>query len=556
MRSWCSWSLAHRLSPRVPGAAARFERVRQPAQRALVPRLQRGGGAAVRRHRRAGGGQAVLTRRERDATRTVQLRGAAGCWPGRRWSSMPACIPFTRLALAGAGVDCVGRCCACRWPRWHDALRPRRQPARLPAARRAAGARRACGSGDARVRRCCWRAALAARCCRTRWRRCRTSCRSACRRCSTGCSTAPAPLAGALLGAVARSARGAGRPLAAHARALVRAAQRAAGSRCCCCGRSACCSRRRCRSGSARCWRARCAKSLARRPRAARRASRGRSWLDARPAARRSLSPAAELLAVALGLAGAVPARLQRWRGPGCAACCCALGAAALGFGVDDAVDGAELRARACVGLVHAARRCRRWRSGCALACCAGWAAGAASRPASALVVITAWSRWSRRRRPTRTTRRACTAGSRGASSAFMAWRSGSAGCGRMPRDAVAAAPASAVASWTGAARARGPVSTIRCRMSYYEHHIFFCLNQREQRRGLLRAARPASRRSTTASRASRREGLAGPGRRARQQGRLPRSLRRRAGGGGLSRSRLVHLRRPATTSTRSSSRI
>ena len=43
------------------GALLRQFEVRQPAQRALVPRLQRSHRAAVRCHRRAGGGQAVLS---------------------------------------------------------------------------------------------------------------------------------------------------------------------------------------------------------------------------------------------------------------------------------------------------------------------------------------------------------------------------------------------------------------------------------------------------------------------------------------------------------------
>src|SRR5205814_8564417 len=52
-----------RLPPCLPFAAAQVRAVRQPAQRALVPRVQRSDGAAVRRHRRAGHRQAFLTRR-------------------------------------------------------------------------------------------------------------------------------------------------------------------------------------------------------------------------------------------------------------------------------------------------------------------------------------------------------------------------------------------------------------------------------------------------------------------------------------------------------------
>ncbi len=48
--------------------------------------------------------------------------------------------------------------------------------------------------------------------------------------------------------------------------------------------------------------------------------------------------------------------------------------------------------------------------------------------------------------------------------------------------------------------------------MSYYKHHVFFCLNQRNNGEACCADARRAGSASTTASRASRRAGLAGPG--------------------------------------------
>jgi VanZ family protein/alpha/beta superfamily hydrolase len=129
----------------------------------------------------------------------------------------------------------------------------------------------------------------------------------------------------------------------------------------------------------------------------------------------------------------------------------------------------------------------------------------------------------------------ACRPGSRAASCASMAWRSGWAGCGRTrPWAGCWRAPGRALtcdlarALQPGRSYNRGP-------MSYYKHHIFFCLNQRRQRRGLLRrsmARRPPS--TTARSGQGRRPGR--PGRCARQQGRLPGPLRRRPGGRGLPR--------------------
>ena len=232
-----------------------------------------------------------------------------------------------------------------------------------------------------------------------------------------------------------------------------------------------------------------------------------------------------------------------------------ALARAALGVVGDDLVDGAELRARACAGLAR--RRLTLPALG------RGHGAGAAWRAAEprvaaglGLVVLTAL----------------VALVSQAPADPYFADSLQSWEQGRFIRfhglaqwvgwlwpyaahGLAAGAPARGDATERLGARAAARRLPRIARMSYYEHHIFFCLNERDNGEACCAAARRRRRRSTTASRGSRREGLAGPGRRARQQGRLPRPLRRRAGGGGLPRGRLVHLCRRGTTSTRSSSR-
>ena len=79
--------------------------------------------------------------------------------------------------------------------------------------------------------------------------------------------------------------------------------------------------------------------------------------------------------------------------------------------------------------------------------------------------------------------------------------------------------------------------------MSYYKHHIFFCLNEREN--GEDRCAHDGAQAGFDHCKSRVKAARPGrPGRRARQQGRLPRPLRRRPGGGRLPRRDLVHLRR------------
>jgi AraC family ethanolamine operon transcriptional activator len=77
---------------------------------------------------------------------------------------------------------------------------------------------------------------------------------------------------------------------------------------------------------------------------------------------------------------------------------------------------------------------------------------------------------------------------------------------------------------------------------AYYERHIFFCLNEAQERRGLLRAARRAGRLRPLQV-AGEGRGPVRPGQGAGQQGRLPGPLRGRAGGRGLPGGRLVQLR-------------
>ena len=145
MRSWRSSCWRSAITT-VAGRCCALRAQYQPAQRALAPRLQRDGGAALHRHRRAGRGQAVLPG-PRDAA--CELRGAAGAGCASRSSSMPACIRSRRRAsrrrrcLVDTAAIAVG---AAAQP-----LRLRLERGRLPAARRAAVHRRGAAGLEARM---------------------------------------------------------------------------------------------------------------------------------------------------------------------------------------------------------------------------------------------------------------------------------------------------------------------------------------------------------------------------------------------------------------------
>jgi VanZ family protein len=131
-------------------------------------------------------------------------------------------------------------------------------------------------------------------------------------------------------------------------------------------------------------------------------------WLEAGPPATARLSPAAELLAVALGLLGPCLMTYSMAR-PGLRRIWLAVGATALGFGIT------TLSTALNFGPQHALAWCTSPRE-------SGWWL-------SLQVLV-----WSRRRQPIRISLPACTDGNRDASSAFTAWHSGSVGTGPMRR--------------------------------------------------------------------------------------------------------------------------
>ena len=221
---------------------------------------------------------------------------------------------------------------------------------------------------------------------RLRPRRCRTCsrwdkacCRTACRRCSTGCSTAPARMAGALIGLWLERAGSWGwlqrtgeHWFAQHSRTGACAAVGVAAR--------ACCSQRRLRLGWGRCgsaWR----EVLHDRVSSWAAASSWLQWLDAGPAHAASAVATGRTAGRGAGAAGALPARPTAWRGPGLRRVWLALGATALGFGVT------TLSTALNFGPQHALAWCTApaWRAWprARRSHCSRWAAGGAWRPGS-----------------------------------------------------------------------------------------------------------------------------------------------------------------------------
>ena len=244
------------------------------------------------------------------------------------------------------------------------------------------GAAGACAGAPARSgRRRCATPPRWPPCCPTRSRSRRTSCRCGCRRCWTGCST-PSGRRSARCSACGWLAPM--RSMAApHRRALVRSPQpqrpHAAGA---VAGRPAVSDAGPARPGPV--WER--LREPGRRVQWRRRGPASGALAGGRPARQRPLSPAAELLAVALGLLA--PCLLaSAWRGRAGAAPGWRRGHRARVRG-HHAVDGAELRPAARVGLVHGQQ------PGWARARLRAGAAAARQRPAHrgglALVVLTA----------------------------------------------------------------------------------------------------------------------------------------------------------------------
>ena len=334
-------------------------------------------------------------------------------------------VSADRLALARRRqrVDAAAPALAAR----PEQLRPHLQPAGLCAAGDAAGAGAGSSAWTAAWRRCAtpprWPP-----CCRTRSRSDRTCCRCACRRCWTGCSTPSGAAAGALLGLWLARTDALGW---LHRTGELWFAQRS-------------------RSGLmllvlwpigllfptpvalglGQVWE-RVRDALRDAFDGGRRRAAG-ALVGGGAACHGSLVAGGRTAGRRARIAGAVPDDLQH----GAARPAPRLARAGrhrARLRGHHAVDGAELRPATRVGVVHR-QQPRRTR-----ARLRDRGAAAGQRPAHRSGHRAWWwspqaSAWWRRHRPTPTSRPACSAGNRGASSAFTAWRSGSAGVGRMRR--------------------------------------------------------------------------------------------------------------------------